>query len=108
MSEEISLWMHASGSLSFGVNVFVTVSRRSLRCVCPSFRVDEELRVKVADSTLAQDVYELDYYRPGEKAKALPVKWMSPEALEHELFTSKGDVVRNLCTQFCESRESTF
>ena len=57
------------------------------------FRVDEDYRVKIADATLSRDIYELDYYKPGEKAKALPVKWMSPEALEHDLFTCKGDVV---------------
>ncbi len=49
--------------------------------------------MKVADATLSRDLYDLDYYQPGEKARALPVKWMSPEALEHELFTSRGDVV---------------
>ena len=60
------------------------------------FRVDEDFRIKVADATLSRDIYELEYYKPGEKARALPVKWMSPEALEHELFTSKGDVVSRL------------
>ena len=55
--------------------------------------MDEDYRVKIADATLSRDIYELDYYKPGEKAKALPVKWMSPEALEHGLFTCKGDVV---------------
>ena len=60
------------------------------------FRVDEDLTIKVADATLSRDIYELEYYKPGEKARALPVKWMSPEALEHELFTSKGDVVSSL------------
>ena len=55
--------------------------------------MDEDYRVKIADATLSRDIYELDYYKPGEKAKALPVKWMSPEALEHDLFTCKGDVV---------------
>ncbi len=49
--------------------------------------------MKVADAALSRDVYELEYYRPGEKAQALPVKWMSPEALEHGLCTAKGDVV---------------
>ena len=57
------------------------------------YRVDENYNVKITDGTLSRDIYELDYYKPGEKARALPVKWMSPEALEHELFTSKGDVV---------------
>ena len=57
------------------------------------FSVDDGLVVKVGDATLSRDLYDLDYYQPGEKARALPVKWMSPEALEHELFTSRGDVV---------------
>ena len=60
--------------------------------------MDEDYRVKIADATLSRDIYELDYYKPGEKAKALPVKWMSPEALEHDLFTCKGDVVSSKLT----------
>lgn len=57
------------------------------------FRVDKDYVVKVSDATLSMDIYELDYWRPGEKLKFQPVKWMAPESLLTRITTSKSDVV---------------
>ena len=37
------------------------------------------------------DIYESDYYRKGDKG-FLPVRWMSPEALQDGIFTTYSDV----------------
>ena len=59
----------------------------------PFGRVDDEMRVKVADFGLSRDVYSRDYYRLERRAK-LPVKWMPPESLNDNIFNEKSDVVR--------------
>lgn len=53
--------------------------------------LDDNLNVKVADFGLSRDVYEQDYYR-AESGGGLPVKWMAPECLERQKYTSKSDV----------------
>ncbi len=55
-------------------------------------RVDDLLRVKVADFGLSRDVYHSDYYRLTHKAR-LPVKWMPPESLFRSMYSEKTDVV---------------
>ena len=55
--------------------------------------VNKNLLVKVADATLSRDIYELDYWRPGEKLELRPVKWMAPESLDSNHFSTKSDVV---------------
>ena len=48
--------------------------------------VNSNLRVKIADFGLSQDVYSSDYYRLGESS-LLPVRWMPPEAIIYDKFT---------------------
>ena len=57
-----------------------------------AYRVDEALRVKVADFGMSRDVFHSDYYRLTHKAR-LPVKWMPPESLFDNIFNEKTDVV---------------
>ena len=56
-------------------------------------RLDDNLVVKVADFGLTKDVYETDYYRLEDKSKALPIRWMSIEAIQFSVFTTRSDVV---------------
>jgi serine/threonine protein kinase len=54
--------------------------------------LDSQLCVKIADFGLSRDTYEKDYYRIGNKNFRLPVKWMSPENLERQIFNTKINV----------------
>lgn len=50
--------------------------------------------VKIGDFGLSHDISESDYYRPQDKSKPLPVKWMAIEVLSEESkYTTKSDVV---------------
>ena len=55
-------------------------------------RVDDELRVKVADFGMSRDIHISDYYRTKHKQR-LPVKWMAPESLFKKFYSEKSDVV---------------
>ena len=59
-----------------------------LHCV----RVDNEMRVKVADFGLSRDVQVTDFYRLTHRQR-LPVKWMAPESLFKNICSEKSDVV---------------
>ena len=61
-------------------------------CIVLCYRVDEDLRMKVADFGLARDIYIADYYR-NKTTEKLPVKWMAPEALHDRISDEKTDVV---------------
>ena len=56
-------------------------------------RVDSTYIVKVGDFGLSHDVTGKEYYRPQDKTKPLPVKWMALEALTADKYTTKSDVV---------------
>ncbi|NXX23850.1 UFO kinase, partial [Podargus strigoides] len=56
-------------------------------------RLDERLRVRVADFGLAKQVGGGQYYRQGRGAP-VPVKWVALESLADRLYTTKSDVVR--------------
>ena len=51
-----------------------------------------DLTVKIGDFGLTRDIYETDYYRRGDAQGLLPVRWMAPEALRDNRYTSPGDV----------------
>lgn len=57
-----------------------------------TYRVDDEMRVKVADFGLSRDIQDTDFYKLTHRQK-LPVKWMALESLFKNLFTEKSDVV---------------
>ncbi len=54
--------------------------------------LDSKLRVKIADFGLSRDIYEKDYYRIEKNVCKLPVKWMSPESIQKQIFNTKTDV----------------
>ncbi|XP_034236659.1 BDNF/NT-3 growth factors receptor-like [Thrips palmi] len=58
---------------------------------CRNCLVGHNLTVKIADFGMSRDVYTCDYYKMGG-TRALPVRWMSPEALLYGRFTLESDV----------------
>ncbi|NWZ17445.1 UFO kinase, partial [Agelaius phoeniceus] len=56
-------------------------------------RLDERLRVCVADFGLSKRVGRSLYYRQGRGAP-VPVKWVALESLAERVYTTKSDVVR--------------
>jgi len=59
-------------------------------------RVDRDRIVKVADFGLARFIEEKEYYRPIDRTRALPIKWMAIESMTEEIFTTKSDVVSKI------------
>ena len=53
--------------------------------------VGDALTVKIADFGLARSVHSLDYYR-GSEHDAIPIRWMPPESILYNKFTSESDV----------------
>ncbi|NXT17353.1 UFO kinase, partial [Syrrhaptes paradoxus] len=56
-------------------------------------RLDERLRVRVADFGLSKRVGGGQYYRQGRVAP-VPVKWVALESLADRVYSTKSDVVR--------------
>ncbi|XP_041975331.1 tyrosine-protein kinase Dnt [Aricia agestis] len=53
--------------------------------------VDEKLRVKVTDNGLSRDLFPEDYHCLGDNENR-PVKWMAPESLLQDHYTTASDV----------------
>ncbi|XP_048585733.1 uncharacterized protein LOC5507024 isoform X2 [Nematostella vectensis] len=53
--------------------------------------VADNKQVKVADFGLTRDLYEEGAYQ-GHSNRKLPIKWMSPEAIYDQIFTTESDV----------------
>ncbi|CAH3964766.1 tyrosine-protein kinase Drl [Pieris brassicae] len=53
--------------------------------------VDEKLRLKLTDTGLSRDLFPDDYHCLGDNENR-PVKWMAPEALLHNQYTTAADV----------------
>ena len=58
-------------------------------------RVDERGVVKVADFGLSRELIVQDYYRLCHSKTPVPVRWMAPESLSANVFTTMSDVVRS-------------
>ena len=63
--------------------------------MCLIFRLNEDLLVKVADFGLSRGNYGKNNEEENKK-KAMPIRWMSIEAILFGLFTTQSDVVRDL------------
>ena len=49
--------------------------------------------MKIADFGLARDLNEDEYCYVSKNQRALPIRWMAPEAIKDHKFTTKSDVV---------------
>jgi len=68
------------------------------------YRVDPELRVKVADPALSRDLFPNDYHCLGDSENR-PIGWLSPEALRMRQFGAASDVVSTQIYRGAEGRE---
>ncbi|CAL1534363.1 unnamed protein product [Lymnaea stagnalis] len=53
--------------------------------------VSNSLTVKISDFGLARSVHSMDYYHGSDK-DAIPIRWMPPEAILYNKFSSQSDV----------------
>ncbi|CAG5119331.1 unnamed protein product [Candidula unifasciata] len=53
--------------------------------------VGSNLTVKISDFGLARSVHSMDYYHGSDK-DAIPIRWMPPEAILYNKFSSQSDV----------------
>lgn len=60
-------------------------------CVC-MFRVDEKLRVKLADSGLSRDLFPDDYSCLNDNENR-PIKWMALESITLRTYNGASDIV---------------
>lgn len=47
--------------------------------------------IKISDFGMTKDIYEEDAYKKQGQGR-IPVKWMAPESLYHQIYTAKSDV----------------
>lgn len=55
------------------------------------YSIDDQLRVKLCDSSLARDLFPSDYNCLGDSENR-PIKWMALEALQKKHFSEGSDV----------------
>ncbi|XP_073082451.1 muscle, skeletal receptor tyrosine-protein kinase isoform X1 [Manis javanica] len=53
--------------------------------------VGENMVVKIADFGLSRNIYSADYYKANEN-DAIPIRWMPPEAIFYNRYTTESDV----------------
>lgn len=76
----------ASGLDYLAQNHFVHRDLATRNCL-----VSRNLRVKISDFGLSQDIYATDYFKMGD-TELLPIRWMPPEAILYAKFTTQSDI----------------
>ena len=60
--------------------------------------------IKVADFGLTEDMYSTNYFRHDKSEEGseekVPIRWMSPESIENDIYTERTDVVSIFHTIF--------
>lgn len=55
--------------------------------------IDEQLQVKLADSSLARDLFPEDYSCLGDSENR-PIKWLALETLQKKIFSEASDTCK--------------
>ncbi len=76
----------AAGLEYLGLNHYVHRDLATRNCL-----VGANMRVKISDFGLSQDIYSTDYFRLGD-SELLPIRWMPPESIMYAKFTTQSDV----------------
>ena len=60
-------------------------------------RIDLHGVIKVADFGLTEDMYGTNYFRrrksESDSEEKVPIRWMAPESIEHNIYNESSDVV---------------
>ena len=61
--------------------------------------MDQHGVIKVADFGMTEDMYTRNYFRrdksEGGSEEKVPIRWMSPESIEEDIYNERTDVVRH-------------
>jgi RYK receptor-like tyrosine kinase len=68
-----------------------------------TFRVDEKLRVKLADSGLSRDLFPDDYSCLNDNENR-PIKWMALESITLRTYNGASDMVSSSTVQYIVHR----
>ncbi|KFB47966.1 AGAP008009-PA-like protein [Anopheles sinensis] len=100
--ETFAIGLRCSGRESAEVDVTITVEvtldqltgnatelvfRRKKICL---MRIDDQLRVKLADNSLSRDLFPSDYYCLGDSENR-PIKWLALESIQFKQFNEASD-----------------
>jgi len=90
--------LHFTYLLTYNASPCVVCSLSLIRPTCCHcwlvYRVNKKGTVKVADFGLSRQLLLRDYYRSGGSGMTpVPVRWLAPESLEVNVFTTMSDVV---------------
>ena len=59
--------------------------------------------VKISDFGLTKNLQEIDYYNIKDDQNAMPIRWMSLEALQQNIYSKQSNVVSKL-TNYLEKK----
>ena len=63
--------------------------------LCTFYRLDDNLFVKISDFGLTKELRDSNCHQSQGETEALPIRWMSLEALTSHVFSKQSDVVSN-------------
>ncbi|KAM9841702.1 muscle, skeletal receptor tyrosine-protein kinase [Aulostomus maculatus] len=86
-TEQLSISKQIAGGMAYlSERKFVHRDLATRNCL-----VGEEMVVKIADFGLSRNIYSADYYKANEN-DAIPIRWMPPESIFYNRYTSESDV----------------
>ena len=69
--------------------------------------MDSQKNVSLSDFGLSKFLGDMDVYKEEDNTICFPLRWMSPESLQHRVFSVKTDVVRPIFASESSSLCST-